>query len=399
MRIAIFSDSYRPVINGAAVAVGLLAEELRRRHEVTIFAPAHPEVRGPEVGVERTPSYRLPRAPDYPIAFPLSPRIARRFALGAFDLVHTHSPFTLGQVGRWLARRHGLPLVTTYHTLYTEYLHYARPIPGAWLRPHVIALARGYCNGCAAVVVPTAPIQEVLQGYGVTAPIEVIPTGAVITAGAEDAGYLRNRYELPTDTVILLFAGRLAPEKNLPLLLRAFADLRARGAHRTHLFIAGGGPSEEALRRLAVELGIGVAVTFAGFLPRAELIRCYAGADLFAFPSTTDTQGLVILEAKSAGLPVVSVDAYGPAAVVRDGVDGFLVPDDPAPKRFADALMHLISDPKLRRRMGERAREDALRYSPAGMAARYEALYERVLSRPVSAVGPSATGEPPRTPP
>lgn len=383
MRIAIFSDSYRPVINGAAVAVELLAEELRRRHEVTIFAPAHPAQRAAEPGVERFPSYRLPRAPDYPLAIPWSPRLFRRFEQGAFDVVHAHSPFALGQAARRLARRHGLPLVTTYHTLYTEYLHYARPIPVSWLRPGIVALARSFCNACAAVVVPTEPIREIVRGYGVTTPIEVIPTSAVVSPAPEDVGYPRARFGLPEDAAIVLFAGRLAPEKNLELLLRAFAAARTEpGAAPAHLLLVGGGPSEAALRALAAQLGIGASLTFAGFLPRAELIRCYGGADLFAFSSTTDTQGLVILEAKSAGLPVVSVDAFGPATVVRDGVDGFLVPNDPAP--FAAALARLIRDRALRRQMGERAREDALRFSPAAMTARYEALYERVVQLPVA---------------
>lgn len=380
MRIAIFSDSFRPVINGVAVAVDLLVRELRRRHEVTVFAPAHPQQRDPEPGVVRFPSYRLPRAPDYPIAFPISPRLYRCFAEGGFDLVHTHSPFTLGQVGRHLARRHRLPLVTTYHTLYTEYLHYARPIPATWLRPGIIALARAYCNASHAVVVPTAPIREVLLGYGVRTAIDVIPTHAVVAPQSEDASYLRSRFALPPEAVVVMYAGRLAPEKNVELLLQAFARLRLRARTGAHLFLAGGGPAEPELRALAGQLELGRTVTFAGFLPREELVRCYAGADLFAFSSTTDTQGLVILEAKSAGLPVVSVDAYGPAAVVRHGIDGLLVPNDVA--AFAAALGQLIADPQRRREMGRRAREDAARFSPAAMARRYEELYLRVAERP-----------------
>jgi 1,2-diacylglycerol 3-alpha-glucosyltransferase len=379
MRIALFSDSYRPVINGVAIAVDLLVEELRRRHEVSIFAPAHPRQATPEPGVVRFPSYRMPHHPDYPIAFPYSRRIFRLFAEGAFDLVHTQSPFTLGQVGLWLARRHRLPLVTTYHTLYTEYLHYARPVPPAWLQGGIVELTRRYCNACDVVVVPTAPILEVLRAYGVRRRIEVIPTSAIVAPQAEDAGYLRSRYAIPAGAVVVMYAGRLAREKNLDLLLRAFA--RARDTiPALHLFLAGGGPWESEARDLARRLGLEPDVTFAGFLDRAQLIRCYAGADLFAFPSLSDTQGLVVLEAKSAGLPVVSVDAYGPATVVRDGLDGLLVPNDVA--AFAAALQSLASDPPRRRAMGARAREDAVRFSPAAMADRYEDVYRAASGRP-----------------
>jgi len=372
MRIALFSDSYRPVINGVAIAVDLLVAELRRRHDVTIFAPAHPRQRGPEPGIERFPSYRFPHHPDYPIAFPLSPRLFRSFARAAFDVVHTQSPFTLGQVGRWLARRHRLPLVTTYHTLYTEYLHYARPIPPGWLHRGIVALSRRYCNACDTVVVPTAPIREVLRACGVRRPIEVIPTSAIVAPRAEDAGYLRSRYAIPEAAVVIMYAGRLAREKNLELLFRAFARVR-QSIPAVHLFLAGGGPWEAAARDLARRIALEPDVTFAGFIDREELIRFYAGADLFAFPSISDTQGLVVLEAKSAGLPVVSVDAYGPATVVRDGVDGLLVPNDVS--AFAQALESLAADPARRRAMGARAREDAARFSPAAMADRYEEVY------------------------
>jgi glycosyltransferase involved in cell wall biosynthesis len=172
---------------------------------------------------------------------------------------------------------------------------------------------------------------------------------------------------------IVMYAGRLAQEKNLELLLEAFARVRQAGAP-AHLFLAGGGSWEGELKGLATRLEICDAVTFAGFIERSELIRCYAGADLFAFPSTTDTQGLVILEAKSAGLPVVSVDAYGPATVVNDGEDGFLVPNDPA--AFADAMLRLLADPARRREMGRHGRRDAARFTPAAMAERYEAVYD-----------------------
>jgi glycosyltransferase involved in cell wall biosynthesis len=378
VRIALFSDSYRPVINGVAVAVDLLVAELRRRHDVTIFAPFHPRLPEPEPDVVRVPSYRLPREPDYPIAFPFTAPLHRRIVPGSFDLIHTQSPFTLGQLGRILARRHGLPLVTTFHTLYTEYLHYARPVPASWLRPGIVALTRGYCNRCDRIVVPSPPIREVLHDYGVHRPIEVIPTSAVVAPREGDAGYLRSRFAIPADLPIVMYAGRLAQEKNLELLLEAFARVRRSGA-RAHLFVAGGGPWEAELKGLATRLEISNAVTFAGFLDRADLIRCYAGADVFAFPSTTDTQGLVILEAKSAGLPVVSVDAYGPATVVNDGEDGFLVPNDAA--AFADALGRLLADPARRREMGRRARRDAARFTPSAMADRYEEVYDAALGR------------------
>src|SRR5437762_1160066 len=134
MRIATFTESYAPVVNGAAYAVRWLAEVLAREHEVVVYAPRYPGHADTGVEVVRIPSYFAPGYRDYPLARPWSPAEFRRFARRGFDVVHTHSPFALGQMGRAWARRLSVPLVTTYHTLYVEYAHYANWIPEAPVR-------------------------------------------------------------------------------------------------------------------------------------------------------------------------------------------------------------------------------------------------------------------------
>src|SRR3569833_1993010 len=212
MRIAQFTESFRPVINGAAVAVELLIEELcARHHHVELFAPRFPgfEDRDPEgVCVHRLPSYFWPGHPDYPLAVPVSPAIQKRFRAIDFDVVHTHSPFALGQIGRFAARRAGIPVVTTYHTLYEEYAHYARVLPQEQTRAFLRNLSRRYCNRCDGIVVPTEPIREVLLEYGVTRPIHVIPTGLKLRPPRpEDPAYPRQKFGIPAGAPLVLYAG------------------------------------------------------------------------------------------------------------------------------------------------------------------------------------------------
>ncbi len=375
MRIAQFAESYRPVINGAAVAVDAISDALAQEHHVEVFAPRFSGHTDTKL-VHRFPSYSFPGHRDYPLAIPFSASIGRHFSKGAFDVVHTHSPFALGQVGRRWARRRGIPVVTTYHTLYVEYAHYAKAIPPTLSRAYLKALTRRYCNACDAVAVPTTPIQDVLLEYGVTRPIEVIPTGLKLQPPPpRDRGALRERWGIPIDAPLALYAGRLAQEKNLELLFASFARV-ARDVPEAWLLIAGDGPYRAACERMARGTDVGERIVFAGFVAPEEMPRVYASAEVFAFCSRTDTQGLVLIEAKAAGLPVVSVNAFGPTEVVSDGVDGFLVPDDP--EAFGMALTSVLLNPGMGRTMSQAALREVQRFSIEETARRYLDLYRSV---------------------
>ena len=392
MRIALFTESYFPVTNGVATAVQRLAETLRPEHEVTIFAPHFNGHQWREPGLVRFPSYHPPGHPDYPLAIPFSIPVYRDFKALAFDVVHTHSPFALGVVGRRWARRHRLPLVTTYHTLYVEYAHYGRVLPRSWVRAGLQSVSRRYCNQCDAVAVPTDPVREVLLDYGVHRPIAVIPTGVPDAAlPPRDPAFPRDALLIPHDRQIVLYAGRLAPEKNLGLLFQAFATVAAQNPP-AHLLVAGGGPAEADAHRTVEKLRLQDRVTFAGFIPHDQLLRCYVDADVLAFSSLTDTQGLVLVEAKAAGLPAVCVDAYGPATVVRDGLDGFRVPNDPA--AFANAISRVLQDEALRRTLSAAARADATRFTIRATADRYLELYEQARQQ----TDPKAAAAPAKSP-
>jgi glycosyltransferase involved in cell wall biosynthesis len=209
----------------------------------------------------------------------------------------------------------------------------------------------------------------------VTRPIEVIPTGLRLSPPpGPDPRFPRGQWAIPPEAKLILYAGRLAREKNLELLFAAFARVAARLPDAWFL-ITGDGPAAAEARRLAAGTGAAGRIVFAGFVPPARMPEVYVAADVFAFASASDTQGLVLTEAKAAGLPAVAVNAYGPSVVVTDGLDGFLTPNDPAP--FAEALCRILADRELRARMRDACLREVCRFSIEATAHAYEELYGR----------------------
>lgn len=379
MRIAIFTESYEPIINGVSVCVSTLREGLvARGHEVFVFAPAFEGFEDKAGGVCRLPARHTILHPDYPFPLPFAPEARRVFAELKPDIVHTQTPFLLGVFGAKWARRFGVPFVSTNHTLYTEYVHYAPIRPKALTKLFLMRLMRWYYSGCDAVVVPSGPVEKILRSYGVKTRVEVIKTGieCVPPLAAEERVKVRRKYGVDDRQFLLLYVGRIAREKNLRMLLTAFRSVAEQQAH-AKLLLVGGGPALAETKAFANELGLGDRVEFLGMLKRNDISPIYGAADAFAFPSTTETQGIAICEALSAGLPVVAVNAGGIPENLENGVDGFLTNDDPA--EFADRINFFINSPDDRAEMGARARENACNFSVERMVDDFERFYLSVI--------------------
>jgi glycosyltransferase involved in cell wall biosynthesis len=327
--------------------------------------------------VFRFPSVRTWVAREYPLALPYIPRLAEKVRDLRLDVIHTHTPFMLGLLGARLARRLDIPLVSTNHTLYTEYVHYFPLTPRSWTRSILIGHLRRYYNRCDGVVAPSRLAARILEGYGVRTPVYVIPTGIELDTAMDEEARARIRRDLgiPADARALLYVGRLAREKNLGLLVKAFERLAVKHDD-LYLLIVGGGPYEAGCRDLVGESACCNRVVFAGYIPRNQVAKYYSAGDLFTFPSTTETQGLVICEAMGAGLPCVAVDAGGSPEMVIEGEDGLLAEDDL--DDFTMKIDRLISDRGLLRSFSTRAVQNAKRFSPREMALRMLDVYGRV---------------------
>ncbi len=396
LRIALTTESYLPYLSGVTVSVDALARGLGARgHEVLVVAP-RPErgativdvgSPGPEPAYAWLGSYQLPRLapPAYRMAWP-NPiddawRTARAFRP---DVVHAHSPFVTGVLARRLARSVRAPLVFTHHTRFADYGHYLGPLarPGAALTD---AYLRGFWAGCAAIIAPSSELATEIRERlpeRQRARVRIIPTGIDVDAIRRlERVDPRPAAGWPSDAVVIATLGRLAPEKSPGTILDAMAIVAAADAS-ARLLVIGGGPSEPELRSRAAEPDLAGRVVFTGALPRMEALARLSAADLFAFASRTETQGLVLAEALAAGLPAVAVEGPGVRDSVHHGVDGLIVRADPSrmvAARLAESLGALVTDAGRRRDMAERAKADAGRFAVGARVAEVEALYRSLV--------------------
>ena len=399
MRVVLTTESYLPYLSGVTVSVDALARGLRAiGHEVLVVAPR--PARGAQIEPVGSPgptprhawlpSYQPPAVapPSYrmplPIAWAGALREVRDFAP---DVIHAHSPFVTGLLARRLARSLRAPLVFTHHTRFADYAHYLGPLaaPGSRLTD---AYLRGFWRSCAAIVAPSEDLAGMIRariGADRGSRVHVIPTGVDVT-GIRSLSPIDPRpgEGWPPDAVVVASLGRLAPEKSPGLLLDAVA-VAAAGVPRLRLLMVGGGPSEAGVRSRAALPDLAGRVHITGTRPRPEALARVAGADLFLFTSQTETQGLVLAEALSAGLPAVAVDGPGVRDSVRDSVDGVIVPAEPAQSlvaRLAAAVEEMAENAARRSAMADRARSGADRFAVDRRVGEVAALYRTVADRP-----------------
>ncbi len=381
MRIGFFTDSFRPYTSGVVRSLELFSREFTARgHEVFIFGPDYPLLHCPrEERVFRFVSIPAPTMPDFALPIPISLNLGSTIRRIGLDIIHAHSPFLLGRLGARAARRYRIPLVFTFHTLYDQYVHYlpwAENTTGRLVRN----VSRDFCNKyCRLVISPSQFVEKYLRNIGVKVDIKTIPTGIDLNEFSHaDPSWLKNTYGIGPGEKVLLFVGRLGKEKNVSFLINAVAQA-SRSISNLHLVMVGSGPLENQLRLLVTELGLSGKVTFTGILPRYKVVHCYAGADLFVFPSLTETQGLVIGEAKTQGLPVVALRAFGAAEMIRNMEDGILT--SPTIGSFAEAIVCLLKNEELYRSLSMQAYQNAALYSSGYFAEQMLDLYQQLIER------------------
>jgi glycosyltransferase involved in cell wall biosynthesis len=380
MHIANFTNTYLPVVNGVVRSIRSFRDEWTRQgHNVFIFAQEADYV-DKDPFIFRYPSLNLPIGVDIPTAIPLSPFIDRLLPIIKLDVIHTHHPFLLGQTAAIKAQELNLPLVFTFHTQYREYTHYV-PFPAEavqdFLKTAVDRWLQDFMRRCQHIIIPSESMRERLVAeYGLKNRFTVIPTGidleAYRTANGEK---IRKRRRWQKDFV-MISVGRLALEKNWPVLLHATA-LVLKDYPKFRLVLIGDGADKESLEDLAKELGIKRRVTFTGKIPFAEIPSYIKAADLFGFASITETQGLVTLEAMAAGLPVVAVDASGTRDILKHRQQGYLVENDP--EALAAGIKKLIENPDRMKRFSEAAYKKAEKFSIEKLTNKLEGVYEQAI--------------------
>jgi len=340
MNILMMTNTFTPHVGGVARSVaGFTAEYRKRGHRVLVVTPEFNNMPANEVDVVRIPAIQNFNGSDFSVVLPVSGFLSSAIEEFKPDIVHSHHPFLIGSTALRIAHMHQLPLVFTHHTMYEQYTHYV-PGDSKAMQRFVIKLSTSYANLCDQVFAPSESIATVLRKRGVKIPLAVIPTGVHLERFAQGDGQpFRARMNIPQDAFVVGHLGRLAPEKNLEFLAQALVTF-GKSDKRAHFLIVGEGPSKHDIRRIFSQAGISERLHMVGILEHNDLISAYCAMDVFAFTSKSETQGMVLVEAMAAGVPVVALDAPGVREVVVDYKNGRLLTDENVIE-FSSALQWL----------------------------------------------------------
>lgn len=369
MKIVYFTESLYPHVDGVSRTLARLFRTLEEQAiDFRVFSPFLPPAdiswreRVHPVGSIRFPLYR-----DYRVSSPRMGEITRLLDHFDPDLIHLVSPTPLAYRAQRLAQRRGIPVVASFHTHFVSYFRFYGI---GWMEGFGWSLLRGFYRGCERVYAPSPSLVRELTSEGIEN-VELWSRGIDLTgfnpAHRDEA--IRRRVGGDESTPVLLLVSRLVQEKDLADLVAVERWLRSRGVRFT-LVLVGDGPMRRALER---------ALPKAIFVGHADhdLSGWYASADVFVFPSTTETLGNVVLEALASGLPCVVVNRGGPQDLIMHGENGFIAEANDI-ESLGDHLRRLLEDPALRRRMSDQARQSAHSRSwdeiNGGLLASYQAV-------------------------
>lgn len=402
MRIAMLTNNYKPFVGGVPISIDRLSQGLRSLgHEVYIFAPSY-ENQDEEAYVIRYRSKQKKLRGEFVVPNILDRSIEEKFASISFDVIHVHHPMLIGYTAQYLSKKYNVPTVYSYHTRYEKYLHYLQPYD--FLQKQIMendsrnqllikskkALYNGsekivtlhnrtFTNHCSLVLAPTNSMKKYLEENGTITSIEVIPTGLTdedFTYDKEMVYELRQKY-LGDKKYLFCSVSRLEKEKNINFMLEGLVRFKERKGDCFRLLLIGDGGCKEEFRTKAKSLGLEDNVIFTGCIEHS-LIRNYCRAcDLFVFASQSETQGIVLLEAMAAGLPVVAVKATGVNDIISDGWNGYVT--EPDVDEWENSLEIIIENATQRDWMKQNALTEARQYLSFNIARRVEKLYENLI--------------------
>ncbi|WP_165855867.1 glycosyltransferase [Marinobacter sp. JSM 1782161] len=384
LRVAMFTNNYLPFIGGVPLSIERLRQGLEAlAHQVRIVAPRYRDQANHEPHVVRVPSLvSLGAQREFRIANIFLPRIRQAIRTFKPDIIHVHHPFWLGSLGLWMARRLKVPAVYTYHTRLEHYAHFV-PLPGLIFRNLIShALIKHFANKCDGVIVPTYSAEEYLRMIGVKSLAFVQPTGIEFdrfqSVSDADVAALREKLGIRDDEHVFVSVSRLSTEKNIDFMIEAIAGLREQTDRPFRFLMIGDGHERERLQGKIDDLGLTDVFMLIGAVPPDDMATYYKAGDTFLFASVSETQGMVILEAMAAGLPVVAVRSSGIDDVVREGHNGFKTPKNL--ERWRQAVQRIMDDEALHRELADNALAFARDFSIDHFARDVENIYATVLA-------------------
>ncbi len=363
MKVGLFIDTWYPMVDGVIKVVDNYARRLVQYCEVMVFCP---ETKGFDGKEDAKLPYQVIRCSSLPLItsdyeFPtpaLDPRFEALLLKSDIDIVHIHSPFTVGMSGVLYAKIHKLPVVATLHSQYKQDFERSLKLKLASnMAMDTIMRVFNACDECWAV---NGDIKNLyVQEYGLTAPCKVRLNATdhhPVLDSAVAARIVNEKYGIPVDATVFLFVGRINFIKNIDFIVRALAKAKAMGLHNFRMLFAGKGQDEEKLAALVKEKGLTEEVVMCGLTEKEMLENLYSRAKLFLFPSLYDANSLVQIEAACQGTPTVFLRGARTAATVTPGVNGYVCPPDE--DSYARMIMDIMADSETYERISTAARRD-----------------------------------------
>ncbi len=387
MRIGIFTDTYPPFINGVSTSISMLEKGLiEKGHEVYIVT-----VNPDNLSYKFENDDRILRIPGIPIGiydyrltgiYPL--KALNKIKSWNLDIIHSHTEFGIGTFARIIANQYNIPLVHTYHTMYEDYVHYITH--GYFDKPSrkiVEYLTKFYCDKTAkALIVPSNKTYDLFkEKYKVDKNIHIIPTGIdtkrfhKTNFSVKELDSLKKELKIHKDTFVLLYVGRLAEEKNVEFLLESHVDLIKKHP-KIKLMIVGSGPDYEKFIKYSEKLKITKNVIFTNAVPYEDVPKYYAIANAFVTASTSETQGLTVIEAMAASLPVVCVDDESFNTFIVNDLNGYLFKEK---DEYIEAILKLYGDKKKVESLAKQASISSEKYSLKYYAERVLDVYNNTI--------------------
>jgi 1,2-diacylglycerol 3-alpha-glucosyltransferase len=383
MKIGMMADMYKTHVSGVTNSIALTKSWLEKAgHEVYIFTFGDDDYIYDEKNIIRTSGVPVV---DTVIYLNLRYNRQARHLLYSMDVTHVHHPFLSGSLAMRYCVPRNIPIVFTNHSRYDLMTQAYIPIlPDTISEAALKAYLSPFYKACDLVIIPSPSMRKVLvERFGLDSPVEVIPNGVDLTpyrAGIQAID--RRQVGFTNNHVVCTYVGRLAPEKNLNLLLRAFYGV-AMTYEDVRLLVVGDGPERENLQAQIKHMNLESKVFFTGMVDHKDIPGYMAACDIFVTPSSSETFGMSTVEAMAAGLPALGIDAPGTTDIIEDGITGLVSSDDLAV--FTAKLVMLSTKDELRKRMGKQAIQASMKYdiqcTTDLLEGHYQALVEKSRHR------------------
>lgn len=381
MRVGIFTDTYRPQVNGVVSSILTLEKELRKKgHKVYIITTTDPDAPMVEPNVLRLPSMEFKPLPQYRLGMLYSSRIIKKIKRLELDIIHSQTEWGVGTFSRFAAINLEIPLVHTYHTLYEYYTHYITrghfTVPAKKL---AAAISKFYCEKCNALIVPTRKVEDILYSYDVDKNMNIIPTGIELNKfyrenyTDEEIKFMRESFNIQDSDFLCVYIGRIAKEKSIDVLIDMFSKIK----DETFKFmIVGRGPVVDELKNQAENLGISDRVIFAGEVPHDKVPVYYQMGDVFLNASVSETQGLTFVEAMAAKTPVNARYDLNLEDLLVKNEAGLVYKNE---EEFISNIMLLKQNKELREKIIENAYNVSQDFTAEKFGERVEAVYKKTI--------------------